>query len=315
MGDQIWYRGEAKGGPASTPGGGSIHDLGDGVYLTSDPEVARTYADSRAKKQGHPENARAYYVKIDMTRLRALDLTKDPRWNAYLESRPSGRLTVAQMMKQSEHYGVFFDEFVARNRIDLKQYDAVIGPEMNQGAKQMCVMLKNGKQTPLHAKIEANSVLFYEGGRVVKLPPMPSPNIKLPPSSAEVLRVKNPVRRAAGVQGAAAAVGVALAAAAQWLGSVAIERRVRKEIETTHAASIENIFARGDGLLIIVMLQEWKAPNDLGMRARFFLGVAVRGAPDQQTALAAWRNEMKLLPGPEKGMRAIENFVWLPPPE
>jgi len=40
MAEQTWFRGEAVGGPVSTPGG-SIHDFGDGMYLTSRLDVAQ----------------------------------------------------------------------------------------------------------------------------------------------------------------------------------------------------------------------------------------------------------------------------------
>jgi hypothetical protein len=313
-GDQVWYRGEAEGGSVSKPGGGAIHDLGDGVYYTSDREVAKTYADTRAADLGGRQFARAYQVSIDVSRLRVLDLTKDLRWNTYLQSRPAGSLTVEQMIRlANENYGRFFESFLAQNKIDLRSYDAVIGPEFVRGNNQLCVLLKNGKQTDLHRTIRAGSTLYYSGGREVEVPPMGPTPVGFAPATQEILRMNSPVRRAAGVQAAAAAAGVALGEAIQWLGDVGIARRVRQEIETTNARAIENIFARGEGVLVIVRLEEWGTPDDLGRRARGLLSVSVQGGKTEQTALTAWQTQPKLLAGPAPGWRSFEKYAWLPP--
>jgi hypothetical protein len=312
MSEQVWYRGESAGGPVATPGGGAIHDLGDGVYYTSDRDVAKNYADTRAHKQGDPGLSRAYVVSVDMAQMRVLDLTRDPRWSAYLGSRPAGSLTVEQMIRMAnENYGRFFNHYVAQNRIDLRSYDAVVGPEFVRGGTQLCILLKNGQQTPLHEAIRNKSTLYYSGGKDVA-PPTPQQSGVMP-ATPDVLRMRNPLRRAAGVQGAAAAIGVALGSAIQWLGDVGIERRVRQELETTHARAIETILGRGDGVLVIVSLEEWGTPDDLGRRARSFLGAYVRGGKTEEAALTAWRTEAKLLTGPAPGWRAFERYAWMPP--
>jgi hypothetical protein len=43
-----WYRGEAIGVEPAKPGTTDLNDLGDGMYLTDDPEVAKDYAELRA---------------------------------------------------------------------------------------------------------------------------------------------------------------------------------------------------------------------------------------------------------------------------
>jgi len=44
----MWYRGEAIGVEPAEPGTTDLNDLGDGMYLTDDPEVAKDYAELRA---------------------------------------------------------------------------------------------------------------------------------------------------------------------------------------------------------------------------------------------------------------------------
>lgn len=310
MGEQTWYRGEAAGGPASKPGGGSIHDLGEGVYYTDDPNVAKRYADTRAGKLGKPETASAYSVAIDMSSMRVLDLTRDPRWSSFLRT-PIGSQTPEQLIRMAnENYGRFFEVFLLQNKINLANYDAVIAQEFVRSGNQLCILLKNGRQTDLHNAIRSKSVLFYKGGIEIK---PPSPTIVPAPTTQDIFRMKSPARRAAGVQGAAAAVGVALGTAIQWLGDVGIQRRVREEIETTHAKAVENILARGDGILVIVSLQEWGKADDLGRRARSLLAVYVRGGASEAAALRSWQTEAKLLVGPASGWRAFEQYAWVPP--
>jgi hypothetical protein len=313
MGSEIWYRGEAEGVTPSRPGGGSIHDLGEGVYFTSDREVAKTYADTRAKD--HRAASRAYAATIDLGKMRVLDLTKDARWNAYLKSQPVPPLTVEQLIRQAnENYGRFFEAFRNQHKINLNQYDAVIGPEFVRGGKQLCILLKNGKTTPLHAEIRAGFQLYYQGGREIKIPSRLTADAGFLPSSQQILTVKSPLRRAAGNQAAAAMMGVALGGLAQWLGNKGMERTIRQEIETTHAQTIETILSRGEGVLIIIRLKEWQKPNDIGMRAQAFLSLHVQGGKTQQDALTRWRATPKWLADPGKGWRTITQYVWAPPP-
>ena len=63
------------------------------------------------------------------------------------------------------------------------------------------------------------------------------------------------------------------------LDDIGISRRVDQEIATTHKATIEEALTSGKGVLVIIRLQEWARPNELGMRARAYLGVYIETGP------------------------------------
>jgi hypothetical protein len=113
-------------------------------------------------------------------------------------------------------------------------------------------------------------------------------------------------------QAAMAAAGVMLGEFAQWLGDIGISRRVDEEVQTKHAAAIEAALASGKGVLIIIRLQEWARPNELGMRARAFLGVYIETGYTRAEAMANW-DRPKLIKAPPEGWRDFENYVWIDP--
>lgn len=314
MAKETWYRGEAAGGTASKPGGGSLHDIGEGVYYTSDKKVAKQYADTRAAKLGSSASSRAYQVDIDMSKMRVLDLTKDARWNNYLNRKQTSSHTTRDLIRlANENYSRFFETFLKQQKLSLRNYDAVISQEFVRGGKQLCILLKNGSKTPLHAKIRSNYALIYSGGKEVSVRQQATTSLKLPANSVRILRPNSRLRRAAGVRGGAAMIGVALGGLAQWLGNIGIQRRIQKEIETTHAKHINAVFAKGQGVLLIIHLQEWERPNDIGMRARTYLSVNVQGGPSKQQALHAWNWIPRLLQGAPKGWRIVTLYVWMDP--
>jgi hypothetical protein len=141
---ETWYRGEAIDVKPASPGSTPPHDLGDGMYLTDSEASARAYAQLRSSG---PVNQRVYSVKIDRSSLRVLDLTTDPRWQQHVKP-------VEQYIKQAnENYGRTFESFIKTHKINLSQYDAVIGPDYVRGGKQMCLLFKNGQPTRLHIMI------------------------------------------------------------------------------------------------------------------------------------------------------------------
>lgn len=167
MGINTWYRGEARGGKTSQPGGGDMHDLGDGLYFTSDREVARQYASLRAADAGDLASSRVYEVQIDLSKLRVLDLTRDPRWIRYLnEPMTLAGDTTRDLIAANENYGRFFGSFLKQHRILLQTYDAVIGEEFVRGGNQLCLLLKDGKRTALHNKVWSSFRLLESGEKV-----------------------------------------------------------------------------------------------------------------------------------------------------
>jgi hypothetical protein len=71
---------------------------------------------------------------------------------------PAGRWSRGDFLKQlpaEEHYHDFFKAFVKANKIDLNQYDAVIGPLFQHGGNQMCVLNKTIDRNALQARMDA----------------------------------------------------------------------------------------------------------------------------------------------------------------
>lgn len=137
-----WYRGEAPGVARASPGG-SVHDLGDGLYFTDDPAVAQSYGDLRA---GNVGGGTTLGAEIDPRLLgKVLDLTADARWAAFMAEKPPlpmmGESWGEYMSRGSELFNSGFRLFLARNNIRLADYDAVIGPDLirNPHAKQLVV--------------------------------------------------------------------------------------------------------------------------------------------------------------------------------
>src|SRR3954451_17564341 len=143
---ETWYRGEGVGVARTTPGSTAAHDIGDGYYLTDSAEAARAYARLRAP---NPADQRVFSVKINRSSLRILDLTNNPAWQKHVKP-------IEPYIKQAnENYGRAFESFVKANKIDLGQYDAVIGPDYVRGGRQMSILLKGGKPAPFEASVRA----------------------------------------------------------------------------------------------------------------------------------------------------------------
>lgn len=110
-----------------------------------------------------------------------------------------------------------------------------------------------------------------------------------------------------------ALLGQLLGTAIQSIGDFGIQWRVQREVETTYAQTIQHMLARGDGVLVIIALQEWIQPDFNGMRGRGLLSVYVQGGPTQAAALENWRGVPRLLQGPAKGWRVFERYAWIDP--
>jgi hypothetical protein len=122
-----------------------------------------------------------------------------------------------------------------------------------------------------------------------------------------------PVRRVLSNQDVMAFVGLALGAFFQWLGDIGIQLEVNRRLEGELAPQIRSILLSGDGVLIVIALQEWEQPDFNGMRARNLLSVYVEGGPTQESARARWENTPRALQGPAPGWRAVSQFGWIPP--
>jgi len=154
---EIWYRGQSNTVAPSKPGG-SIHDFGDGMYLTDSREVAEQYARTRvAYGGGQPE---VLSINIERSELgRVLDLNSDPRWQQFLRTPQvpgNPDMTPEKLIRMAnENYGRFFEQFVRANKIRIKEYDAVIGPEFVRGGSQLAILHEDGRPSSLAIKIRS----------------------------------------------------------------------------------------------------------------------------------------------------------------
>lgn len=141
---ETWYRGEGVGVKPTTPGSTSDHDLADGMYLADTKDSATKYAQLRASD---PKAQRVFSVVISRASLRVLDLTTDPRWQKDL------KIVEPYIRQANENYGRVFKDFVKHNKIDLNQFDAVVGVDYLRGGRQMVILSRNGQPTLLHVTI------------------------------------------------------------------------------------------------------------------------------------------------------------------
>ena len=145
MGNETWFRGEGV-GVAPNPAGKNLLDYGDGLYLSDKEDVALQYAKLRAPGD---KSWQVLQATIDRQSLgRVLDLTTDPRWQKFM-SRPMypgtnnanlNRSRLEYVRMKNELYGQFFKEFQQAHNIDIKDFDAVVGPEYVRGGKQLCIL-------------------------------------------------------------------------------------------------------------------------------------------------------------------------------
>ncbi len=304
---QTWFRGEAAGGPVSKPGG-SIHDFGDGTYLTDRYDVAKTYAETRASD---PTKQVVQTTNIDPNTLgRVLDLRTDPRWAQYFNG-PGGKqaLDIIKSGRMNEMYGKTFDSFLKANKIDRNQYDAIIGPEYVRGGNQLCLVHKNGQPTPLVATIRAS----FKPVASVPTNGTPAAPLRATTGVPDLGMPKGVGGRIARNQGAAAAFGMALGSGIQWLGNKGIQMRIEEDLQTKYKTAIENILNRGEGVLIIIHMQEWSLADYNGMRGRAYHGLSLSGGVSYDDAMEKWTGVSRLLQGPSPGWRCFENYSWIPP--
>jgi hypothetical protein len=137
---ETWFRGEGTGVAPSKPGG-SVHDFGDGLYLTNSADVASQYADTRAASQkgSSPLVRSGSFERTELGRV--LDLTQNAQWQSYLSSRPitNGDTIETLIRRGNENYWTFFNDFLKSNKLSLNNYDTIIGPEFVRGGTQACI--------------------------------------------------------------------------------------------------------------------------------------------------------------------------------
>ena len=216
----IWYRGEAIDVAPATPGSTPPHDLGDGMYLTDSEASAHAYAELRTT---NPANRRVFSVQVDRAGLRVLDLTTDARWQQHVQP-------VEPILKTgtaNENYGRTFESFVRVNKIDLNQYDAIIGHDYVRGGKQMCILHRGGAPSRLSLKIRGMFRLLSPVAARVR---SWMPRINVNARSLRLSGLRGGLRTAGGI---AVTIGIeiALALLQYWMTKRMIEDKIKEGLK------------------------------------------------------------------------------------
>lgn len=141
MVEETWYRGTATG---VMPARGETHDLGDGVYYTDNLQTAYSFAGMRT--QSEDQLPYVSWGRVDpAAQGRVLDVTSGPMktaWDRFsAEPNPMTGTTNLDLMKMGGgNYGRMFGFFLSREKLNLSDYDIIIGPNyLQHGGRQMCV--------------------------------------------------------------------------------------------------------------------------------------------------------------------------------
>ena len=295
-----------------------IHDFGDGVYFTSDFDVAKQYAELRQK--GPDSKAMIFEVKIDLGRANVWDLRKDPRWQEFLRDGP-GSMSHEQIIRlANENYGRMFENFVKTNKLEarLLAADVVIGPEYVRGGVQLCIRHRNGQPSELAASTLPQMRLVWQNGK--KIEPLPTPSNYArgagvgPGSGAVPLNVptaNSPLRQALGNQAAMAALGQAIIDMNMRNMDRNLFRAAEEDLNGRLAGQIQTMLSRGDGVLAIIAAFQTKWFDGTGNKWRRYHNTYLEPGPDPDAAANRFfgRPAMNAL---EEGQELIYYFRWYP---
>ncbi len=313
---ELWFRGEAAGGPVSTPGG-SIHDFGDGMYLTDRFDVAKMYAETRTS-QVDKQVVVAVIIGPDTVRSdRILDLRTDARWKAHF-AQPGGErvLELLETGRMNEIYGKTFDSFLKANNLSRSQFDVIIGPEYVRGGSQMCIVQHGSAPSQLSIQLRSQ----FKPAMVGSVGPPPKAQYRAPEIRSVSRPISlgenftmpnNPLRRMARNQNAVAAIGIAFESGMFWLQQKGIAREVRRRLETDYRDYVQQALNRGEGVLAIIYMDEWVLPDVNGFHPKMMVGLAVQSGSTQAEAMERYRSRPNLTPGPSANCRLYETYQWI----
>jgi uncharacterized ParB-like nuclease family protein len=128
-------------------------------------------------------------------------------------------------------------------------------------------------------------------------------------------RGRGPTRARAGVAAGAALIGRLIGDLAQAIGDIGIQRRVRQELSHRMSSITQYQTTNpNQGVLVVVMLQEWEIPDEQGRRARNFLALTTSfGGRTRDEAISLWYSTPSFLPGAPRGWRVRTEFLWIQP--
>lgn len=315
-----WYRGESTGAELAMHGG-FVHDLGDGMYFTDDLQVAYVYANKRVKEAGG--QGRVLRIELGNTQLgRVLDLRTDPRWASFV------RPIESHIRASNENYGRSFQDFLNFHKIDLNQYDAVIGKEYLNGGIQLCILNRNGQTSPL-ARMVRGSMESLSGTVEFTPRPMqidraslgvwwqgrkgaaPNPNGNAVQEFNEYTRQFYGQQRA--MENGAALFGQLLAGAIHRGNRWAVRTQVNDQLAEKYQPQIANYFAQGKGVLVVMLIQEPEREDVNGYRSQVLRSVILVPGATLEGSLREWKSTNSMTVGPDRNCRLVEDYLWLDP--
>lgn len=315
-----WYRGESTGARLAAHGG-FVHDLGDGMYFTDDLHVAYVYANKRVKEAGG--QGQVLRIELGNSQLgRVLDLRADPRWASFVKPIES------HIRASNENYGRSFQDFLKFHKIDLNQYDAVIGKEYLNGGIQLCILNRNGQTSQL-ARMVRGSMEPLSGTVEFQLRPMQIDKASLgrwwqgrnggtqSPQGTAVKEFNEYTRQFYGQQrsmeNGAALFGQLLAGVIHRGNCWAVRAVARDQLAEKYQPQIANYFAQGKGVLVVMLIQEPLMEDVNGYRSQVLRSLILMPGVSPEASLRDWKSSNSMTVGPDRNCRLVEDYLWLDP--
>ena len=276
---------------------------------------------SAAFGTNEPERGRVYAMPLNMDELHVLDLTRDPNWSSYLPSLESFREVSPSNNSSAnkiQHMKALFREFLKKNSIDLNNYGAVIGPNFVYGGKQLCILYRNGKPSPIQAKVwssarpdlpgwQAGTGYARNHSRALCKLNTGTVTIDTIPT------VNSNIRRMAANQLGVAVLGQLLGEAILAIRAGGVQRQVEENLKTKKKDAIATYLSRGQGVLVIVSLKVWKYQNFNYQKSTNLIHVYIQPGVTPNEAIRNWYKTPRYIKGPPEGWDRTERFAWIVP--
>jgi hypothetical protein len=313
MGDSTWYRGTAI-GVQPAPAGTVYHDFGEGVYLTDTLKVAKMYAETRA--DGLNSKAVVYEVKLDLSRMNVWDLRKDAAFQNFLKQGGATFTNEDAMRLSTKGYSEMFQFFVKSNKLQARyaQADVIIGPELIRGGMQMCILHKGGRPSRVAQEVLPQLRLIWAGGKNIEPVPAPRPPRSNGPGPGREpwITANHPLRQKLGDQSLMTGLGQELINMNMRNMDANIFRAAEQELNGRLAKQIQQMLARGEGVLAIICAMQTRWTDGAGQQFRIYYATYLQSGPDPDTAAQRFHNTPSLVATAENQDR-IYYYRWYPP--
>ena len=184
-----WEEGEVARGRTS------VHDFGEGLYMTQSKGLAERYAVERAaavRAEKPGTLGVVYHVPLEGDDLKGTKVfnfysgENRVKWDAYLDKfaeLPSGKEIVERLRAgrgQAELYNSLFEDFVHKQGVKSDSLDVVIGPEYRNGGPQVAIKSKR-MRTLVGSRMQQNGPIEQETAHGDFEPVTPKPKATPPP--------------------------------------------------------------------------------------------------------------------------------------